>query len=114
MQRNIGCGKIKTMSFVRFCNLLWAMCGLLSVGILLINCSSTDEMRMSTVPENVGKNARAHPAAYGVTDAFNFGKPQKVRPANDFLFYFKDCDSTDPEGDRAYFSKTAYTCSGPR
>lgn len=80
----------------------------------IVGCSSADEMRTSTVPEHVGKKARAHPAAYGIVDSFNFGKPQKVRPANDFMFYFKECEAADPEGDRAYFSKTAYSCSGAR
>ncbi|MBN8540366.1 MAG: hypothetical protein J0L82_08270 [Deltaproteobacteria bacterium] len=89
-------------------------CAALSTMGTFAGCSSSDDMRLSTVPEHIGKNARAHPAAYGVTDSFNFGKPQKVRPANDFLFYFKECESSDPEGDRAYFSKTAYSCSGAR
>jgi hypothetical protein len=111
MQRNIGRGKIVTMRLAR-----WVLhtCAAFSTMGSVAGCSSIDDMRTSTVPENVGKNARAHPAAYGITDSFNFGKPQKVRPANDFLFYFKECESSDPEGDRAYFSKTAYSCSGAR
>ena len=80
---------------------------------LLASCSS-NEMRLSTVPENAGRNARAHPAAYGIVDTFTFGKPQAVRPPNDFMFYFKECEMTDPENDRAFFSKTAYSCTGAR
>jgi hypothetical protein len=79
-----------------------------------IGCASQEEWRLSTEPVVAESKARAHPAAYGVSDAFTFGKPHRVRPANDFLFYFKECGLTDPRGDRAYFSKTAYACTGPR
>lgn len=80
----------------------------------LVGCSSSSGYRTSTEPEGAGKNARAHPAAYGITDAFTFGKPQAIRPPNDFLFYFKECEMTDPQNDRAFFSKTAYSCTGAR
>jgi hypothetical protein len=79
-----------------------------------VGCASREEWRTSLEPEDAGKNARAHPAAYGVSDGFTFGKPHRVRPANDFLFYYKECGLTDPIGDRAFFSKTAYACTGPR
>lgn len=81
--------------------------------IVMISCGSND-MRLSTEPADAGKNARAHPAAYGIVDTFSFGKPQKIRPPNDFLFYFKECEMTDPSNDRAFFSKTAYSCTGVR
>ena len=91
--------------------------GVLSRAALIIfmtvGCSSSD-MRLSTVPENAGRGARAHPASYGIVDTFTFGKPQAIRPANEFMFYFKECEMTDPENDRAFFSKTAYSCTGAR
>ncbi len=82
--------------------------------LCLSACSSTSDMRLSTEPENAGKNASAHPAAYGISDAFTFGKPQHVRPKNDLIFYYKDCEQTGPQADRAFFSKTAYSCSSVR
>ncbi len=82
-------------------------------GFSMASCAAPDE-RMSTVPESAGKNARAHPAVYGIVDTFYGGAPQKVRPANDFLFYFKECEMSDPQNDRAFFSKTAYSCTGAR
>lgn len=94
--------------------LVLAAVALLSAVSLISACSTTSDMRLSTVPENAGKNAHAHPAAYGIIDTFTFGKPQHIRPANDFRFYFKDCEMTEPENDRAFFSKTAYSCSGVR
>lgn len=81
---------------------------------LTTGCASQEEWRTSIEPEDAQKKARAHPAAYGVSDTFTFGKPHRVRPANEFLFYYKECGLTDPQGDRAYFSKTAYACTGPR
>jgi len=84
-----------------------------SAMLSLGGCASSD-MRLSTVPENAGKNAFAHPAAYGIVDTFTFGKPQYIRPKNDLIFYYKDCEQTDPANDRAFFSKTAYSCSGVR
>lgn len=86
---------------------------ILAPALLLSACASSD-MRLSTVPENAGRNASAHPAAYGIIDTFTFGKPQHVRPKNDLIFYYKDCEQTDPQNDRAFFSKTAYSCSGVR
>lgn len=84
------------------------------IALTTIGCASRDEWRTSLEPADAGKNARAHPAAYGISDGFTFGKPHRVRPANDFQFYYKECGLTDPIGDRAYFSKTAYACTGPR
>jgi hypothetical protein len=80
----------------------------------LLGCASSSDMRTSTEPEGPREKSRAHPAAYGVADTFTFGKPQKIRPANDFKFYFKECEPTDPQNDRAFFSKTAYSCTGVR
>lgn len=96
-----------TRRFLR--SILVSTCG----SFLLLACGSTD-LRLSTEPVNAGKNARAHSAAYGIVDTFTFGKPQKIRPANDFMFYFKECEMTDPANDRAFFSKTAYSCTGVR
>ena len=79
-----------------------------------IGSLSGGSKRLSTEPEDAGKNARAHPAAYGIIDTYTFGKPQEVRPPNDFIFYYKDCELTDPDYDRAFFSKTAYSCAGVR
>lgn len=86
----------------------------LSLVLGLATACGSNDMRTSTVPENAGRNARAHPAAYGIVDTFYVGSPQHVRPPNDFLFYFKECEMTDPENDRAFFSKTAYSCFGAR
>lgn len=87
---------------------------LIVILVLTTGCASQDAWRTSLEPEDAQKKARAHPAAYGVSDTFTFGKPHRVRPANEFLFYYKECGLTDPQGDRAYFSKTAYACTGPR
>jgi hypothetical protein len=103
------------MGFVRsYISAVLAVFGLVSCSGILFAACSTNDTRLSTVPESAGKNARAHPAAYGVVDTFMLSKPHKIRPANEFQFYFKDCEMTDPANDRAFFSKTAYSCSGVR
>ena len=91
--------------------MMLASCATGSTGF---NGFSSGSKRLSTEPEDAGKNARAHPAAYGIIDTYTFGKPQEVRPPNDFIFYYKDCELTDPDYDRAFFSKTAYSCAGVR
>ena len=69
-------------------------------------CASTDgDTRRSTEPEY---ESDAHAAAYA-TDSMFLGKDQKVRPANDFQFYFKNCTQTDRA--RSYWSKTSYWCN---
>lgn len=68
--------------------------------------------RLSTDRYDVIFSAHAHPAAYGLNDAYTVNAPQKIRPANDFKFYFKDCEATDPKAEQAFFSKTAYSCGG--
>lgn len=91
---------------------MWAF--LILILATVVGCSTSTGYRTSTEPEDAGKNANAHPAAYGIIDAFTFGKPQAIRPPNDFMFYFKECEMTDPQNDRAFFSKTAYSCTGAR
>lgn len=85
----------------------------LLASLALVGCARSD-MRLSTEPEDAWKSGKAHPAAYGSVDMFGVGKPQHIRPKNDFIFYFKECEMTDPENDRAFFSKTAYSCTGVR
>lgn len=93
---------------VRVAFLILAICGCAS------GCASSPrDMRTSTEPEGPREKSRAHPAAYGIVDTFTFGTPQHVRPPNDFKFYYKNCELTDPQSDRAFFSKTAYSCSDP-
>lgn len=69
-----------------------------------VACSSKSDVRRSTEPEY---NSKADAAAYS-TDAIFLGKDQKVRPANDFQFYFKNCTQSD---ERSYYSKTSYWCN---
>ncbi len=68
-------------------------------------CSSTDSRR-STEPTDATYEGNADAAAYGMDHAF-LGKDQKVRPPNDFQFYFKNCTQSDG---KAHYSKTSYWC----
>lgn len=111
--KKLQCFDHRDMGFARpYISAVLVTFSLLTDSTLLIGCATKSDMRLSTVPENAGRNARAHPAAYGIIDTFNVGKPQQVRPANDFRFYFKDCEAT--QNDEAFFSKTAYSCAGVR
>ncbi|MES2963789.1 MAG: hypothetical protein V4760_07840 [Bdellovibrionota bacterium] len=73
----------------------------------LAGCSSPDSRRSTEPDESAYESSQASAAAYGMESAF-LGKSQKVRPANDFQFYYKNCSQTDS---RAHYSKTSYWCN---
>lgn len=80
---------------------------LLAVAATLVGgCASTSDTRMGTEPEGVYDASTADAAAFGV-DHFNYNKRQKVRPPNDFQFYFKNCVQNEQ---RSYYSRTSYWC----
>ncbi|MBL7687980.1 MAG: hypothetical protein JNJ49_08085 [Bdellovibrionaceae bacterium] len=79
--------------------------------LLLASCASHSTTRTSTERYDLYQNSKANAAAFGVIDSFTFGSPQEVRPANDYEFYFKECELTSPSNSKAFFSKTAYSCS---
>jgi hypothetical protein len=80
---------------------------ILVASIFITAGCSTPDTRRSTEPDPDSYDSNAHPAAYGMESAF-LGKTQKVRPANDFQFYYKNCTQTD---NRSYYSKTSYWCN---
>ena len=79
--------------------------------LLLASCASHSTTRTSTERYDLYQNSKANAAAFGVIDSFTFGSPQEIRPANDYEFYFKECELTSPNNSNAFFSKTAYSCS---
>lgn len=84
---------------------------LIIVSAISIGCASTSaEMRLGIEDESIWESSRADGAAY-VSDAMSFRKPMKVRPKNNYRFYFKECSLND-EG--TFYSKTSYWCTeGP-
>jgi hypothetical protein len=78
----------------------------LIIGLIcgLTGCASSDT-RMGTDSDLVYQG-NADAASFG-SDHFTFRKSQKIRPPNDFKFYFKNCIQDD---DRSYYSKTSYWC----
>ena len=79
--------------------------------LLLASCATNPTTRTSTERYDLYQNSKANAAAFGVIDSFTFGSPQEIRPANDYEFYFKECELTSPNNSKAFFSKTAYSCS---
>jgi hypothetical protein len=75
----------------------------------MAGCASGDGTRMGNEPANAYLNSNADPSTYGA-DAFTFNKREHVRPANDFMFYFKNCNLS---GERGYYSRTDYWCTYP-
>jgi hypothetical protein len=82
--------------------------------VFALGCASSDPLtRTSTDASHVSDRANARAAAYGMNDVFTFGKKQNVRPPNTYKFYYKDCEAIAATRDRAHFSKTDYSCTGP-
>lgn len=79
-----------------------------------IGCASSGSdggaWRTSLASESAFQKAKAHPSAYGIIDGFPIDQPHRIRPENEFHFYFKDCESISPSSEQAFFSKTAYSC----
>jgi hypothetical protein len=74
--------------------------------LILLVLTSTS---CATVDGDEQPLTKAHPAAYAA-DNFTFGKPRKKSPANDFDFYYKNCNVVD----RQAFPKGAiWQCSTP-
>lgn len=92
--------------------LLWPrlLCPGLSVLLAFSSCANPQRTRLGTHDPDVDyADSLAHPAAYGA-DGMAFRKEQLIRPANDFEFYFKNCELGGPTG---YYSKTSYWCTDP-
>ncbi|MBK7890906.1 MAG: hypothetical protein IPJ84_08685 [Bdellovibrionales bacterium] len=79
--------------------------------LLSTSCAGPSTTRTSTDRFDLYQNSKANAAAFGVIDSFTFGSPQEIRPANDYEFYFKECELTSPSSSKAFFSKTEYSCS---
>lgn len=75
--------------------------------IFAVSCATSDTRFGSNDPIGDYKNSKADGAAYAA-EAMHLRSPQKIRPANDFEFFYKHCLLND---DRTYYSKTSYWCS---
>jgi hypothetical protein len=73
----------------------------------LAGCASSKDTRFGLEDDSVWEKSQASGDAYGA-DAMTFRKTMKIRPKNDFRFYYKNCELTDHE---SFYSKTSYWCS---
>ena len=89
----------------RFLTLAAVVCALTSA----ISCASKDTRLGSEPDESSYEGSKAAAGAWAVNH-FTFRKTQKIRPANDYLFYFKHCEMND---ERSFYSKTSYMCTEP-
>jgi hypothetical protein len=55
-------------------------------------------------------NSRAHPAAYAMDSFIIRKKRPKRSPASEMKFFFKNCEQG---GEKAYYSRTSYSCDMP-
>lgn len=78
--------------------------------LLLCACASPTT-RMGTDPE-VPDDLKVDGAAYG-SDHFTFAKRMKIRPANDFIFYFKHCNLVSRRDPNAFYMQAEYGCTPP-
>ena len=72
-------------------------------------CSSKDTRFGSEPDDSASDSSTADAASWGA-GSMMLRKNQKIRPMNDFQFYFKHCSQND---DRSFYSKTSYWCNEP-
>lgn len=77
--------------------------------VLASGCAAPTARLGSEDPERDYARSQAEAAAFAA-DGFTFRKEQKIRPKNDFDFYFKRCLRSD---DQTFYSKTSYWCEDP-
>jgi hypothetical protein len=86
---------------------------LTAIGVCLLAAAcatASKETRFGIEDDSIWDRSKADGAAYAA-EGFMARKTMAVRRPNDFKFFYKNCDPTDP---RTPFSKTSYFCNeGP-